>query len=48
MVMPQDQSAGRNHNIRIDNKTFEKVTHFRYLRTTLMSENSIQEEIKTD
>ena len=25
MVMSRDQNAGRNHNMRIDNSTFERV-----------------------
>ena len=34
MVMSQDQNAGRNHNVRIDNSTFERVEEFKYLGTT--------------
>ena len=35
MVMPRDQSAGRNLNMSIDNRFFEMVEEFKYLRTTL-------------
>jgi len=35
MVMPGDQNAGRNHNVTIDNSSFEKVEQFRYLGATL-------------
>ena len=47
MVMSRDQNAGKNHNIKIDNKLFERVEQFKYLETTLTNENSIQEEIKS-
>jgi len=36
----RDQNAG-------DNSSFERVEQFRYLGTTLMYQNSIQEEIKS-
>jgi len=35
MVMSRDQNAGRNHNVRIDNSTLERVEVFKYLGTTL-------------
>jgi hypothetical protein len=47
MVMSRNQNAGQNHNIKIDNKSFEVVEHFKYLGRTLMNRNSIQEEIKS-
>jgi len=47
MVMSQDQNAGRSHNIKSDKSSFEKVEQFIYLGTTLMNQNSIQEEIKS-
>jgi hypothetical protein len=47
MVMSLDQNAGQNHNIKIDNKSFEKGEQFKYLGTTLTNRNSIQEEIKS-
>jgi hypothetical protein len=46
MVMSRDQNAGRNHNIRIDNSSFEREDEFKYLGTTLTNQNSIQEEVK--
>jgi acyl-coenzyme A synthetase/AMP-(fatty) acid ligase len=46
MVMSRDQNAGQNHNIKMDNKTFEMVGPFKYLATTLTNQNSFQEEIK--
>ena len=48
MVMSRDQNAGRNHSVRIDNSTFERVDEFKYLGTTLTNQNSIQEEIRAD
>ena len=45
MVMSRDQDAGRSHNIKIDNNSFERVEQFKYLGTTLTNQNSIQAEI---
>jgi sorting nexin-29 len=47
MVMPRDQNAGQNHNVKTDNKFFERVREFKYLETTLSNPNSIQEGIKS-
>ena len=47
MVMYRDQNAGRNHSVRTDNSTFERVDEFKYLGTILTNQNSIQEEIKS-
>ena len=41
MVMSRDQNTGRNHNVRIDNSTFERVEECKYLGTTLTNKNSI-------
>jgi hypothetical protein len=35
VVMSRDQNAGRNHNIKIDNISFERVGEFIYLETNL-------------
>ena len=45
--MSPDQNAGRNHSVRIDNSTFERVEEFKYLGTTLANQNSIPEKIKS-
>ena len=45
--MSEDQNAGRNHSVRINNSTFERVEEFKYLGTTLTHQNSILEEIKS-
>jgi hypothetical protein len=46
MVMSRDQNEGQNHNIKLDNKSFERLEQFRNLGTTLKNRNSIHEEIK--
>jgi len=45
VAMSRYTTAGRSHNIKIDN-SFERVEQFKYLGTTLTYQNSIQEEIK--
>jgi len=47
MVLSRDQNAGRSHNIKTDNSSFERVEEFKYLGTTVTYQNSIQEEIKS-
>ena len=47
MVMSRDQNAGRNHSVRIDNSTFERVEEFKYLGKSLTNQNSIFKEIKS-
>jgi hypothetical protein len=47
MVMSHNQNAGQNHNIKLENKFFERVEQFKYLGTTLTNRNSIQKEIKS-
>jgi len=47
MVMSRDQNAGRSHNMKTDNRSFEMEEQFKYLRTTLANQNSIQEEINS-
>jgi len=34
MVMSEDQNAGRSHNVKIGNSSFERVEEFKYLGTT--------------
>jgi len=46
-VISRDQNAGRSHNIKTDNSSFERVEEFKYLGKTLTNQNSIQEEIKS-
>jgi len=47
MIMSRDQNAGRSHNMKIGNSSFERVEELIYLGTTLLNQNSIQEEIKS-
>jgi hypothetical protein len=47
MVMSRDRNAGRSHNVKIDNCSFERVEEFKYLGTNLANQNSIQEKIKS-
>ena len=46
MVMSGDQTSGRIQNMKIDNRSFEKVEELKYLGKILTNTNSIQEEIK--
>ena len=47
MVMSWDRNAGCGCSVKIDNSSIERVEEFKYLRTTLTDQNSIQEEIKS-
>jgi hypothetical protein len=44
--LSRHQNVGQNWNINIANKSFENVSQFKYLRTTVTNQNLIQEEIK--
>jgi len=47
MAMSRDQNAGRSDSIKIDSSYLEIVKEFKYLKTTLTHQNSIEEEIKS-
>ena len=47
MVRSRDRNAGRSHNIKTDNSSFQRVEEFKYLGTNLTNQNSIQEKIKS-
>jgi hypothetical protein len=47
MIMPRHPNSGQNQNIRIANESFENVTKFKYLGTTLTNQNDIHDEIKS-
>jgi hypothetical protein len=40
------QNAGQNREIKIGNRSFENVSQFKYLGTTVKNQNLIQEEIR--
>jgi len=44
--MSRDQNAGKCHNIKIGNISFERVEESNHLGNTPTKQNSIQEEIK--
>jgi hypothetical protein len=46
MLLSHHQNVGQNRNIKIANKSFENVSEFKYLGTTVTNQNLIQEEIK--
>jgi len=47
MAMFRDQNAGRKHNMKIDNSSFEGGgDEFKYVETTVTNQNSIQKELK--
>jgi hypothetical protein len=45
MLLCCRQNAGQSHDIKVGNRCFENVEQFRYLGTTVTSQNLIQEEI---
>ena len=47
MVTSRVQNVGRSQNVRIDNRSFERVEEFKYLGKILTNQNSIREEIKS-
>jgi hypothetical protein len=46
MVLSCHQNVGQNWDIKIANRSFENVSQFKYLVTTVTNQNLIQEEIK--
>ena len=49
MAMSGDEDAGQSHNIwGMKNSSFESVEEFKYLATTLTSQNSLQEDLRAD
>jgi hypothetical protein len=46
MLLSRHQNVGRNQDIKIANWSFENVSQFKYLGTTVINQLFIQEEIK--
>ena len=46
MVMSRDQNGGRNHNIKTDSSSFERVEQFKYLGTNVTSKILFRKKFK--
>jgi hypothetical protein len=46
MLLSRHQNVGQNRDIEIANRSFENVSQFKYLGTTVTNQNFIQEEVK--
>jgi hypothetical protein len=46
LLLSRHQNADPNRDIKISNRSFENVSQFKYLGTTVTNQNLIQEEIK--
>jgi hypothetical protein len=46
MVVSHHQNVGQNHSFMIADKSFENVTKFKYLGTTVTNKNCIHKEIR--
>jgi hypothetical protein len=48
MLVSRDKNAGQNREVKIGNRSFEIVSQFKNLGTTVANQNLIQGEIKGD
>jgi hypothetical protein len=46
MLLSRQQNVGQNQDIKVASRSFENVSQFKYLGTTVTNQNLIQEEIK--
>jgi hypothetical protein len=46
MLMSRHQNAGKNHNMKIVNRSLENVAHIQIFGMTVTNQNLINEEIK--
>jgi hypothetical protein len=46
MLLSHHQNVGQNRDTKLANRSFENVSQFKYLGTTVTNQNLIQEEIK--
>jgi hypothetical protein len=46
MLLSRHQNVGQNRDIKIANRSFENVSQFKNLETTVTNQNLIQEEVK--
>jgi hypothetical protein len=46
MLLSYHQNAGQNEDLKAADRSYENVLPFKYLGTTITSQNLIQEEIK--
>jgi hypothetical protein len=46
MLLSRHKNVGQNRDKEIANRSFENVSQFKYLRTTVTNKNFIQKEIK--
>jgi hypothetical protein len=46
MLLSRHQNVGKNEDIKVVNRSFENVSHVRYLGTTVTNQNLIEDEYK--
>jgi hypothetical protein len=46
MLLSREQNVGQNRDMKIANRSFENVSQFKYLPTTVINQNLIQGEVK--
>jgi hypothetical protein len=48
VVRSRDQNAGRNHNRKVDNSSFERVEQFKYFGTSLTYQILFRKKLRAD